>query len=82
MIRVPGYCVHPYNDTTVLCHYRLGACGIGMKPDDALGAWGCHVCHDIVDGRMTIKEWSRTEIRLMHAEGVLRTQDILRKERH
>jgi hypothetical protein len=78
-IRVPGYC--PNNpETVVLCHYRLsGTSGIGMKPHDAQAAFGDDVCHAIVDGRMKT-EFSQTEIRLMHAEGVFRTQAILRSE--
>jgi hypothetical protein len=66
-------------ETTCLAHYRMaGQCGVGMKPDDALGAWACFNCHQIVDGpRKT--SMSRTEVRLAHAEGVLRTIAELRR---
>ncbi len=76
-IRVPGYC--PNNpETVVLCHYRLsGTSGMGMKPHDAQAAFGDDICHAIVDGRLKT-EFTYTEIRLMHAEGVFRTQAIIR----
>lgn len=78
-IRIPGICnFNP--ETTVLAHYRLaGTCGGGMKPNDEQGAWGCSTCHDACDGR-TKTEYSREELRLFHAEGVFRTQAILRRE--
>lgn len=78
-IRIFGVCNHD-PDTTVLAHYRLaGTCGIAIKPDDVQGAWSCSACHDACDGRIKT-EYSRDELRLFHAEGVMRTQQILRKE--
>ena len=72
MIRVPGVCNRD-PATTVLAHYRMaGLCGAGMKPPDALGAFSCSACHDVVDGRVKSR-WTRCELRLMHAEGVFRT---------
>lgn len=72
MVRIPGIC--NYNtETTVLAHYRLaGYCGIGLKPDDDLGAWACSACHDAIDART--ETWTaRDYLRLCHAEGVMRT---------
>ena len=67
-------------ETSVLAHYRLaGTCGTGCKPDDQQGAIACNCCHDAIDGR-TKTEYTRDELRLMHAEGVLRTQQIWRDE--
>ena len=80
MVRIPGHCNHNIS-TTVLAHYRLaGYAGMGLKPDDdfAFGAWSCSACHDVVDSR-TKTEHDRNAIRLMHAEGCLRTQAELRK---
>jgi len=78
-IRIVGICNHN-PETTVLCHYRLaGSCGTGIKPDDAQGAWGCSDCHAAVDGHMKT-EFSYDELRLFHADGVMRTQAILRRE--
>lgn len=78
-IRIPFVCnFNP--ETTVLAHYRLaGTCGGGMKPDDEQGAWACSSCHDAIDA-CTKTEFDRETLRLYHAEGVFRTQTILRKE--
>jgi hypothetical protein len=79
MIRIPGRCCFD-TLTTVLAHYRLaGTCGGAQKPDDEQGAWACYRCHDIVDGRREAPEFTDIEIRLMHAEGVLRTQEARRR---
>lgn len=78
MIRIPGICCFD-SSTTVLCHYRLGTGG-SLKPDDAQGAWGCNTCHDAVDGRTKNTGYSANELRLMHAEGVFRTQEATRRE--
>lgn len=79
LIRVPGIC--NYNpETTVACHYRsvsMGA-GVGIKPSDILSAHGCSDCHSAIDGRVKT-DFTRDELRLMHAEGVLRTIDKLVK---
>ncbi|MNY67802.1 hypothetical protein D3C86_2054580 [compost metagenome] len=50
-----------------------------MKPNDLQGAWACSACHDACDGRAKT-EYSHDELRLMHAEGVVRTIDILVRE--
>lgn len=84
MVRIPYIC-NGDPATTVLAHYRLAGCsGMGLKPDDALGAWCCSACHDAVDGRSIAIHskgaYFRDEVRLMHAEGVMRTFDALRRE--
>lgn len=72
-------CCNHNPETTVLAHYRLaGTCGIGMKPNDLQGAWACSACHDEVDRRTRFYE--HDFVRLAHAEGVIRTQNILIKE--
>ena len=73
LIRLPG-CLHD-SATTVLCHYPLaGYSGMGLKSPDAFGAYGCANCHAVVDGRMARPDgYSRNDVRLAHAEGVLRT---------
>lgn len=40
-------------DTTVLCHSNLliDGKGMGLKSNDAAGAYGCSACHDVLDGR-------------------------------
>ena len=78
-VRIPGIC--NFNaETSVLAHYRLaGTCGTGCKPDDEQGAIACSGCHDAIDGR-TKTDYSRDELKLMHAEGVMRTLVIWKKE--
>lgn len=77
-VRIPGVCnFNP--EATVLAHYRLaGTCGTAIKPDDTQAAWACSACHDEVDRRTRLID--ANDARLMHAEGVMRTQEILRKE--
>ncbi len=79
MVRLPG--CDGGGETTVLAHYRLaGLCGIGTKPDDlACGAWCCAPCHGKIDGREKMEGYSRTELRLAHAEAVIRTVAKLRE---
>lgn len=79
MIRLQG--CDGGGETTVLAHYRLaGYSGMGLKPDDALGAWACNYCHSAVDGRSNPLMMEREDYRKAHAEGVMRTFAALRKE--
>lgn len=79
-VRIPGVCNHD-PETSVLAHYRLpGTCGTGCKPDDMQAAIACSGCHDVIDGRTKTKLYTRDELKLMHAEGILRTQQIWREE--
>ncbi|MCO6514319.1 MAG: DUF1364 domain-containing protein [Snodgrassella sp.] len=74
-VRLPGIC-NNNPETVVLAHYRMtGMCGIGIKPNDVLGAYACSACHDEVDRRTRILD--AQEVRLYHAEGVFRTQSML-----
>lgn len=74
LIRVPNCCNFD-NATVVGCHYRLaGTSGMGIKPSDFQIAHGCSACHTYVDTHHDV------ETRLMHAEGVFRTQNILIRE--
>lgn len=80
-VRIPGHC-NGNPETSVLAHYRLaGTCGTGCKPDDTQGAIACSACHDLIDGRKRTTDYTRDELRLMHAEGVIRTLAIWKKER-
>lgn len=77
-VRLPGIC-NGNPETVVLAHYRMaGLNGTGIKPDDIFGAWCCSACHDECDRRTRIMD--NEYVRLAHAEGVMRTQAILRKE--
>jgi hypothetical protein len=75
-IRIPGVCNHN-PETTVFCHYRLNT-GIGIKPNDLQGAYGCSDCHSEADRRTTMHEIEF--VKLCFAEGVFRTQAILQKK--
>ena len=76
-VRLP--CCNHNSETTVLAHYRLaGTCGVGMKPNDLQGAWACSACHDEIDRRT--RNFDNEFVRLAHAEGVMRTIDILVKD--
>ena len=77
-VRIPGIC-NGNPETTVAAHYRMaGTCGVGMKPDPMQCAWACSSCHDAIDGRKRTA-YTRDELRLMHAEGVFRTQEAIRR---
>lgn len=79
-VRIPGVC-NFNTETSVLAHYRMaGTCGTGCKPDDEQAAICCNDCHDVIDGRVKNTEFTYEDIRLMHAEGVFRTQQIWRGE--
>lgn len=77
-IRIPLVCNHN-PETTVWCHANGSAAGkgIGMKSLDPLGAYGCSDCHDVVDGRRPLFEWSRETVRLAFWEGHARSLRIL-----
>lgn len=75
-IRIPCVCLGPQADT-VLAHYRLHT-GAGKKPPDTNGAHSCTACHDEADRRT--RRTSFIEARLCHAEGCLRTLELLAKE--
>lgn len=73
LVRIP--CCDGGGESTVLAHYRLsGTCGVGIEPPDILAAWCCCKCHDVIDGRVKPPpNYTRNDVRLAHAEGVLRT---------
>ena len=81
LIRVPGAC---NGDPTrvVGAHYSLGnISGRGLKSPDHMMAYGCDGCHDEIDGRTHVTSFTKTQLRLMHAEGVFRTQEYIRLKR-
>jgi hypothetical protein len=79
MIRLPGFCTHD-PDTTVLAHERqAGITGGSQKAPDLLGAWGCHICHGIVDGKIKT-DLDRDFVRVCFLEAVIRTQYQLIRE--
>ncbi len=70
MIRISPNCTGDF--AVVLCHYRMmDISGMGYKPPDWLGAWGCDACHKLVD------TCHSDEIQLAFAHAVFRTQNTL-----
>lgn len=49
-IRLPGGICSYDDTTTVFCHFSYATSGMGMKPSDLSGAFGCAKCHAVVDG--------------------------------
>lgn len=80
LVRLPG--CDGGGETTVLAHYRLaGYCGTGIKPGDlAFGAWCCGPCHRLVDSVEFAANLTKQDVRLAHAEGVMRTVEAVGKE--
>jgi hypothetical protein len=77
LVRLPG-CSGGGEDT-VAAHYRsvsLGA-GVAFKTNDYLTSWACFSCHQIIDGVKRLSDYTKDQIRLAHAEGVMRTLNEL-----
>ena len=70
-------------ETTVNAHFTLkGYKAMGSKKaslPDICGAHGCSICHGLVDGTIKTKAMTHNELQLAHAEGVMRTLDLLVK---
>lgn len=49
--QIVGTCNHD-PETTVFCHLKFDKGGMGMKPCDLSGAYGCSSCHDAIDNRV------------------------------
>lgn len=68
-----------------LCADALQAGGDVRNSDKTTryaAAIACSSCHDLIDGRVKTSDYTKEELRLMHAEGVFRTQEIWRKKGH
>jgi hypothetical protein len=76
MVRIPGYCNFD-ESTTVLAH--LNGAGFGLKRSDLHGAFACHECHNLLDGRVQ-SHYTQDELKLMHYDGMVRTQEYWLKE--
>jgi hypothetical protein len=51
-LRIEGVCNRD-PATTVLCHIRdFSHGGMGLKPSDSAGVFGCSRCHDALDRRV------------------------------
>lgn len=82
LIQLPGA---PFHDpaTTVLCHSNQLAAGkgMGLKAPDTAAAYGCHYCHDVVDGRRPLPPGLTQEAMLEKFErAIVRTHARLREK--
>ena len=50
-LRIHGLRLCSHSDTTVFAHAPCVDKGTGFKSPDWWGAYACHHCHDIIDGR-------------------------------
>jgi hypothetical protein len=72
-VRIPGVC--SFNpETTVLAH--LNGAGVAIKHHDFQGAFCCSKCHAVIDGHAK-SDYPPVMIKLLHLEGIMRTQQIL-----
>lgn len=64
----------------MLCHIRrAGIAGMGQKPPDLCGFYGCANCHDLIDGRQHLANLSRLELDQYTLFALLRTLVIVSK---
>ena len=67
--------------TTVLCHAPHRDKGLSLKGPDDWAAYGCNICHDILDGRFPQGERSLTRPKLDYWYwAVQKTQKLLKKK--
>jgi len=76
-VRLEGCNGGANNETVVFAHLNGG--GIGSKKADIFGAYACHNCHDIIDGRK-LTDYDKQYILLTHLVAMQRTQQILIEE--
>ena len=75
-VRLTNYC--NFNPETTVPAHRPGGGVAGKTPDYQI-AFACSNCHDIIDGRNTDHYFTADEIYRYFADGVWRTQEILRE---
>lgn len=76
-VRIPHIC-NGNPETVVLAHLNGG--GMGMKHSDIHGAYACSNCHDAIDARRYVGRYCYDAFKLMHLEGMGRTQIIMLEE--
>lgn len=76
-VRLPFICSHD-DSTTVFAHINGVRFGHGMGIKTKFGAYACHECHSVLDGRVKCPEWlSQDALKLAHYEGTIETLEIL-----
>ena len=66
-------CCNRDPETTIFAHLRFfSLAGVGQKPSDNAGVYGCSACHDAIDGRdaATAHLWGYEDL----LRGLLKTQ--------
>lgn len=70
-LNIVGVC--SYNPETVsLCHLPDESHGMGRKSDDISAAYGCDMCHAVIDGRVP-HIWEDGEKEFYMRRGMVRT---------
>lgn len=70
-LQIAGVC--NYNPATVsLCHLPDESHGMGRKSDDISAAFGCDMCHSVIDGRVPYI-WEDGEKEFYMRRGMVRT---------
>lgn len=79
LLRLFPHCVGWLNfDTVVLCHMPTGDGTMGGKGPDTWATYGCHVCHDIVDGRQQSNQITELELQKCISRGIFLTQEKMK----
>lgn len=73
-VRIPGIC-NFNTETTVAAHYNSVRLRSGKAIKSRHVAYCCSSCHAVLDGAKS--EFTKDELRLMHTEAVLETNDKL-----
>jgi len=76
-VRIPSVC-NRNNETVVLAH--IGGAGMALKSNDIHGSFCCSSCHDEIDARTHKSYFTKDQLKLMHYDGMKRTQEIWIKE--
>lgn len=83
LLRLFPHCVGWENsDSVVLCHMPTGDGKMGGKGPDTWAAYGCSVCHDIIDGRIGAgqHQLSRHDIITSMLRGICLTQERMKEK--
>ena len=74
-VRIPGHC-NFNQETTVAAHYNTVRLGSGKGIKSRHVAYCCSSCHAVLDGAVK-SGFTKDELKLMHLEGVLETNNKL-----
>lgn len=72
-IRLEGVCSFD-PATTVFCH--INGAGLALKAHDIHGFYGCHACHQVIDGQVN-HAFSRDYLLAAQLHAMVRTQSLL-----